>query len=69
MTTGVLVSSWGNASLLVYYWRYQATATDDGAGLSEQKMAKALIAITRDVHDDLSCAGRSRRPRAGCTPC
>ncbi|MFI9556278.1 hypothetical protein [Nonomuraea endophytica] len=54
MTEGVLVSSWGNASLLVYYWHYQATATDNGAGLSEQKMAKALIAITRDVYDDLS---------------
>ncbi|MFI6293843.1 hypothetical protein ACIBEJ_19800 [Nonomuraea sp. NPDC050790] len=54
MTTGVLVSSWGNASLLIYYWHYQPTATNNGAGLSEQKMAKTLIAITRDVYDDLS---------------
>ncbi|MEV4891292.1 hypothetical protein AB0K48_18085 [Nonomuraea sp. NPDC055795] len=54
MTTGVLVSSWGNASLMVHYWHYQAAATGNGAGLSEQKMAKALIAITRDVYDDLS---------------
>lgn len=54
MTTGVLVSRWGNASLLIYYWHYQAAATNNGAGLSEQKMAKALIAITRDVYDDLS---------------
>ncbi|MFI6387884.1 hypothetical protein [Nonomuraea sp. NPDC050540] len=54
MTTGVLVSSWGNASLTVYYWHYQAAAIGNGAGLSEQKTAKALIAITRDVYDDLS---------------
>ncbi|WP_157245938.1 hypothetical protein [Nonomuraea typhae] len=54
MTTGVLVSSWGNASLMVHYWHYQAATTDNGAGLSEQKMAKALIAVARDVYDDLS---------------
>ncbi|MFD9941588.1 hypothetical protein ACFWYW_58865 [Nonomuraea sp. NPDC059023] len=54
MTQGVLVSSWGNASLLVYYWHYQPATIDNGAGLSEQKMAKALIAISRDVYDDLS---------------
>lgn len=52
LARGILVSRWGNVSLRVFYWHYQAAASDDG--LSEQQVLKALKAITRDVYDDLS---------------